>query len=190
MRMLCFVLCLFALPASAAAQQSFSLPPIGGPLPSIGLRSHWQQASPPPWERRQLPAWEKNRIPPWERGYVAPRVDSGDQRRFGNHQRLGNHQQLRWNVPQVVYVLQPYPVEMQPQVVIVERPVTRIVEVEVPAREAAIEPPPLREPEPPFVPTGDRTLYVIPGCYVGNVSPKDIKLPPNCDLAKLTTFTP
>jgi hypothetical protein len=80
---------------------------------------------------------------------------------------------------------------MQPQIVIVERPVTRIVEVEVPVREVRVEPPPPpREPEPPFVPSGDRTLYVIPGCYVGNVSPKDLKLPPTCDLAKLTTYTP
>ena len=178
MRKLCFVLCLFALPASAAAQHSFSLPPIGGPLPSIGLRSHWQQASPPPWERRQVPAWEKNRIPPWERGHVA-RPD------FTQRQRL------RQRGPQVVYVMQPYPVEMQPQIVIVERPVTRIVEVEVPARQAPIDPPPPpKEPEPPFVPSGDRTLYMIPGCYVGNVPPKDVKLPAHCDLAKVTTFTP
>jgi hypothetical protein len=40
------------------------------------------------------------------------------------------------------------------------------------------------------VPTGDRTLYVIPGCYVGNVPPANVKLPPHCDLKKLTTFTP
>lgn len=185
MRKLCFVLCLFALPASAAAQHSFSLPPIGGSLPSIGLRSPWQQTSPPPWESRQVPAWEKNRIPPWERGYVAPRPDSGD------HQRPGDHQRSRLRGPQVVYVMQPYPVELQPQIVIVERSVTRIVEVEVPARPAPSEPPPPpKEPEPPFVPSGDRTLYMIPGCYVGNVPPKDVKLPADCDLTKVTTFTP
>jgi len=182
MRTLCFVLCLFALPASAAAQHSFSLPPIGGPLPSIGLRSPhipaWERPQVPAWERRQVPAWEKNRIPPWERGHVAP-------------PNLVDHQRTRRRGPQVVYVMQPYPFEVQPQIVIVERPVTRIVEVEVPARQAPIEPPPPpKEPEPPFVPSGDRTLYMIPGCYVGNVPPKEVKLPPNCDLTKLTTFTP
>lgn len=179
MRKVCFVLCLFALPASAAAQQSFSLPPIGGPLPAIGLRSApWEQPRTPAWERPQVPAWEKNRIPPWERGHVT-------------RPNLVDHQRTRRRGPQVVYVLQPYPVEVQPQIVIVERPVTRIIEVEVPARQAPIEPaPPPKEPEPPFVPTGDRTLYVIPGCYVGNVPPKDVKLPANCDLTKLTTFTP
>jgi hypothetical protein len=182
MRKLSFILCLFALPAVAAAQHSFSLPPIGAPLPPIGLRSHWQQKSPPPWERRQLPAWEKNRIPPWERGHVPSRL--------GDHQRIGD-QRFQHFGPQVIYVWQPYPVEMQPQVVIVERPVTRVVEVEVPVRDVPFEPPPsTRAPEPPYVPTGDRTLYVIPGCYVGNVPPQNVKLPETCDLAKLTTFTP
>jgi hypothetical protein len=33
-------------------------------------------------------------------------------------------------------------------------------------------------------------IYVIPGCYMGNVSPKDIKLRSGCDISKLTTITP
>jgi hypothetical protein len=45
-------------------------------------------------------------------------------------------------------------------------------------------PPPVQLP----VPTGSRTLYVIPGCYLGNVSPQEIKLPPGCDLGKLRTI--
>ncbi len=180
MRTLCFVLCLLALPASAVAQ-SLSLPPIGGALPSIGLRSApWEQPRIPAWERPHVPAWERTQLPPWEQGHaVRPKLDD-------------DYRRSRFRGPQVVYVLQPYPVEYpQPQVVIVERTVTRIVEVEVPARRTVVEPPPPpSEPEPPFVPTGDRTLYVIPGCYVGNVPPTDVKLPVDCDLAKLTTFTP
>jgi hypothetical protein len=31
---------------------------------------------------------------------------------------------------------------------------------------------------------------VIPGCYMGNVSPKDIKLRSGCDIGKLTTISP
>lgn len=31
------------------------------------------------------------------------------------------------------------------------------------------------------------TLYYIPGCYLGNVDPKDVKLPANCDLSRLVT---
>ena len=45
-------------------------------------------------------------------------------------------------------------------------------------------------PAPPFTPSGNRMIYVIPGCYMGNVSPKDLKLPAGCDLSKLTTITP
>jgi len=170
MRKLCFVLCLFALPASAAAQHSFSLPPIGGPLPAIGLR-------PAPREHARPPAWERPLVPAWEQKHVARPPD-------------GNRRRSRNRGPQVFYV--PYAVEVaQPQIVIVERPVTRIVEVEVPARQEPVEPPPPpTEPEPPFVPTGDRTLYLIPGCYIGNVPPKDVKLPATCDLSKLTTFSP
>jgi len=43
---------------------------------------------------------------------------------------------------------------------------------------------------PPFAPTGDRTLYVIPGCYVGNVPPQKVKLPAHCDVTKVTTYVP
>jgi hypothetical protein len=183
MRKLCFVVCLFVLPASAAAQQSFTLPPIGGPLPSIGLNTPpWEQPRVPSWERRQVPAWEMKQLPPWEQKHD-PRPDRNDRNDRNDRQRS------RFRGPQVVYVMQPYPVEVpQPQIVIVERPVTRIVEVEVPAPIAP--PPPPKDPEPPFVPTGDRTLYMIPGCYVGNVPPQDVKLPAHCDLSKVTTFSP
>ena len=44
--------------------------------------------------------------------------------------------------------------------------------------------------QPTYVPTGDRTVYVIPGCYVGNVSPVNLKLPATCDITKLTTYVP
>ena len=33
-------------------------------------------------------------------------------------------------------------------------------------------------------------MYVIPGCYLGNVSPKNVALPAGCDLSKLTTIRP
>ena len=91
-------------------------------------------------------------------------------------------------------MVQPYPVAIQqePQIIVVQQPpVTRIVEVEVPVRDVPVERTRPAEPTaPPYVPTGDRTLYVIPGCYVGNVPPKDVKLPANCDLSKVTTYVP
>lgn len=39
-------------------------------------------------------------------------------------------------------------------------------------------------------PGGSKTMYVIPGCYVGNVSPKEVSLPAGCDISKLTTISP
>jgi hypothetical protein len=49
-----------------------------------------------------------------------------------------------------------------------------------------------RAPQAPEAPkaVGSRTIYLIPGCYMGNVSPKEMALPPGCDLSKLTTITP
>jgi hypothetical protein len=42
----------------------------------------------------------------------------------------------------------------------------------------------------PSAPPGSRVMYVIPGCYLGNVSPKNVALPAGCDLSKLTTISP
>jgi len=49
---------------------------------------------------------------------------------------------------------------------------------------------PAAPPAPPFTPSGNRMMYLIPGCYMGNVPPQDLKLPAGCDLSKLTTITP
>jgi hypothetical protein len=45
-------------------------------------------------------------------------------------------------------------------------------------------------PVAPDAPAGSRVIYVIPGCYMGNVSPKDIPMRPGCDISKLTTISP
>lgn len=60
---------------------------------------------------------------------------------------------------------------------------------------ARVVPPPaspaaLPAPAPPPAPSGNRTMYLIPGCYMGNVPPQDLKLPSGCDLKRLTTITP
>ena len=181
MRELCFVLCVLLLPLPALAQQSSSLPSIGLPLPAIGLGpAPWEQRRVPSWERPQVPEWERNRIPPWEAGHLPKRVEIDDRR----HRREV--------IPAVYYVPYPVAVQQAPQVIVVQQPPAQVIVVEVPARERREEAPPApREPEPPpFVPSGDRTVYVIPGCYVGNVPPKDVKLPANCDLSKVTTYVP
>jgi hypothetical protein len=181
MRYLCFVACVFTFASPSFAQHSPSLPPIGGPLPPIGITQRvpsWERPRTPSWERPHTPSWEKPQIPWWEKGHVARPESRPPVHRGRNRQ------------PQVIYIYQPYPVEVQPQVIVVERPVERIVEVEVPVERIVTAPLPPQEPEPPFVPSGSRVLYVIPGCYVGNVSPMNLKLPATCDLSKLTTFTP
>jgi hypothetical protein len=44
--------------------------------------------------------------------------------------------------------------------------------------------------KPVVKPAGSRTMYVIPGCYMGNVSPKEVALPSGCDISKVTTISP
>jgi len=91
-------------------------------------------------------------------------------------------QHQRGRVPlNVIYVMQPYPVP-QPYPVYIEvpappeQPPAPVVEVEPPA---------------PFVPAnGSRTLYVIPGCYLGNVLPDVDRLPAGCHISKMKTHTP
>jgi hypothetical protein len=129
----------------------------------------------------QPPAWERRQHTTRERQH-ADTLRGGDRRNYRSRGNAG-----------VIYV--PYAVYQEPQVIVVQQPpVTRIVEVEVPvpAPQPRVEEAPRAEapPPPPYVPTGDRTVYVIPGCYVGNVSPVNLKLAKNCDITKLETYVP
>jgi hypothetical protein len=59
-------------------------------------------------------------------------------------------------------------------------------ETKPPAREEAATP-----DVTPRAPAPRRsTLYYIPGCYLGDVDPKDVALPANCDLSRLVTRQP
>lgn len=40
---------------------------------------------------------------------------------------------------------------------------------------------------PPPRPTGPKTMFVIPGCYIGNVAPDRDALPKDCDVRRMTT---
>jgi hypothetical protein len=182
MRKICLVVGVLLLPLPATAQHSWSLPAIGLPPPAPPpkipvVQSEWRQRT--PWDRMQPPAWERRERPTRERQPI-------DKPRDGD--RLDSrHRGARG----VIYV--PYAVYSEPHVIVVQQPpVTRIVEVPVPAPEPRVEEPPPAEgpPPPPYVPTGDRTVYVIPGCYVGNVSPVNLKLADHCDITKLTTYVP
>lgn len=48
-----------------------------------------------------------------------------------------------------------------------------------PAPDAAAKPPAVRQPV---------TFYLIPGCYMGNVPPKEANLPATCDIARAKSF--
>jgi hypothetical protein len=45
-------------------------------------------------------------------------------------------------------------------------------------------------PPPRPQPGSSGTFYLIPGCYLGNVHPDQVKLPPGCDLSRMITHTP
>ena len=46
---------------------------------------------------------------------------------------------------------------------------------------------PLVQPQPPAPATGNRAMFIIPGCYVGNSAPQADRLRPGCDINKLIT---
>ena len=41
--------------------------------------------------------------------------------------------------------------------------------------------------QPPTQPTGNRTMFIIPGCYMGNAPPTAGELRPGCDINRLVT---
>jgi len=45
-----------------------------------------------------------------------------------------------------------------------------------------------RTQAPALLPNGPTTFYLIPGCYMGNVPPKDAHLPATCDLGRAVEF--
>lgn len=144
------------------------LPPIG--LPAINYPKPWEWTMPrPAWEGQQVPAWERRVPPAWERGHVSQPIQRPPDRHRPSYQNPG-----------VIYVMQPYPVA-QPYPVYIE----------VPAPPAPEPPPAPPEPSPPpAIATGSRTLYFIPGCYLGNVPPDQSRLREGCDLSNLKIHTP
>lgn len=42
----------------------------------------------------------------------------------------------------------------------------------------------------PAAPTGSRTIYVVPGCYMGNIAPTASDMRPGCDIKKLSKIEP
>jgi hypothetical protein len=47
-----------------------------------------------------------------------------------------------------------------------------------------------QDPPDATAPVPRTTVYFIPGCYLGNIPPKDAKLPATCDQSSTQTFEP
>jgi hypothetical protein len=43
---------------------------------------------------------------------------------------------------------------------------------------------------PPPISVPPTTFYLIPGCYMGNIPPKEARLPATCDLSRTVTWEP
>ena len=67
--------------------------------------------------------------------------------------------------------------------IVLDRSITYRAQLE---RDPSAPPP----PAPIVTKPGSRTMYVIPGCYMGNVAPTQANLRPGCDMSKLTTIEP
>lgn len=68
-----------------------------------------------------------------------------------------------------------------------DRPITYRGALE---RDPAAAPPPAPIVNRPPAPTGPQTMYMIQGCYLGNVRPKASELRAGCDINRLQTITP
>lgn len=73
--------------------------------------------------------------------------------------------------------------------IVTERTVVYRGQLEAVAAAPAPAPTP-KAPLAPEAPKAPTRIFVIPGCYMGNVSPKEVALPAGCDIRKLTTVTP
>jgi hypothetical protein len=54
--------------------------------------------------------------------------------------------------------------------------------------QSALKPVAAAPPPPPAAPVTPKTLYLVPGCYLGDVPPQDAHLPATCDVSHVVTF--
>ena len=155
------------LGVSAAAQAQtigLPLPSIGLPLPQIGL---------------PLPSMG---LPPVQTPAHPPRPSS----------QAGDHRAPRARPPRgastIVYFV-PVPAWPYESAGLAGPPAPPLP----PASQPEIAPP-VPAPEPateaiaPEDPPPPATIYMIPGCYLGNVPPRQVTLPPGCDESGATVF--
>ena len=151
---------------------------------------------PPPYEAPAPPP-----APPVETGFLKLEVEPRqalqvfvDGLYIGTLADLGEELELRLGARRIElrapgYRTLIFNTEIVPDRMIVYRGALELNATAAPST-AAPRTPAADAPQAPALTPGSRTMYVIPGCYMGNVSPKDIKLRPGCDIANLTTITP
>jgi hypothetical protein len=171
MRSLLAALLVCGAPLVAVAQEtrlpiiSSPLAPIGLPLPSPGPsgRDPWIMGP-------HRDPWIMTPPPPVTR---PPKVDDD-----GHGRRRRDSSPVVVYVPQYVTVVQTVAPTPPPSVtvnVVVPAPEPRPAAVPAPV---GVEPPAVAKPT---------TFYFIPGCYMGNIPPEQMKLPAGCDLTRLVT---
>jgi hypothetical protein len=149
-------------------------PPIGAPFPPIGA----------PFSRLGVP------FPPI--GLPLAPIGLGRTAQTNRHVRywpfergIEHRQHLGfYGWPAVVYYVSQPAIQIAVPAPPTEPPV---LEVPLDAAQVAVAAPPA---PPPPVPVTHKTFYIIAGCYLGDVPPKDAGLPPTCDVAKTRTFQP
>jgi hypothetical protein len=105
-------------------------------------------------------------------GYYVGTADDFNAKRGELVMEIGPHR-IDINAPGIESVK--FDVMISPSQSIVYRRVLKAVE---------ITPPPAMP-----IPTTPRSFYQVPGCYMGNVPPKDAGLPATCDVSRAVTYT-
>jgi hypothetical protein len=198
----------FAIPP-LLGPPSIGLPPIGTRLPSIGLRPdvgskrhgpHHTQPAVVFWPIFVMPqvAWSMT-APPYPEpapvkkestaGHLLLEVEPGSAQIFIDGYYVGTPDDFggkggglvleggphRVDINAPGYELVSFDVRISANQSIVYRRVLKPLEVASP-------------PDPGTFAT-PKTIYVVPGCYLGDVPPKDAKLPSTCDITRAVTLS-
>src|SRR3984893_10615942 len=145
----------FPRPAVPFPPVEAPFPRLGGPFPPVG-------------------------VPPIG---VGGRAQTSRQTRHWPFEREIEHRQspVFYGWPAVVYYVAQPSIQIAVPAPLPEPPA---LEVPLEAAQVGVAAPPAPPPPPPPVAVAHKTFYIIPGCYLGDVQPKDAGLPPTCDVGK------
>jgi hypothetical protein len=174
------------LPCVAAAQTTKpgefpALPPIGLPLPPIGLPAVTARHP-----VKQPPARNDSRRSDRHRRHVVPTaVVYVPVYPFGHSFGHSSWPPPMTKAEPAASVASPPVIEAIERL---EAAVERLEAAQAPEAQA-----PRDEPTPsaePASPVSSTPIYLIPGCYLGNVAPESARLPASCDTKRVVTVAP